>query len=219
MGRPKSVICSSCNKECLKSSYTAHKKKCDAIQSKRLVDCDNCGLKVDRGEYSEHISRCKESTKKVKKVRKVGRPGANGKKTGGGGDGEEDVDAEMQALEAKLARLKQRKQGSKERPIGAAGESKADAPTEEFLDEEEDHRSQCNVCGRRFFEDRIAKHQMICRLNEEKRSKRKLKVKNGMDLRVKDTDFAKYKDPKMRAKVSHLQLKSALFCLQCKLPL
>ena len=61
---------------------------------------------------------------------------------------------------------------------------------------EDDGRIACSCCGRGFNPDRIVAHEDICLRLKEKRAQRKnkLKVKTGEDLRMKNTEFAKYKN-------------------------
>ncbi len=62
--------------------------------------------------------------------------------------------------------------------------------------DEEDGRVACRVCERKFKRDRIAKHQLICAKVSKKEiiRKRKMKVVSGEELRLRGTDFEKYKD-------------------------
>lgn len=62
--------------------------------------------------------------------------------------------------------------------------------------DEEDGRIACRVCERKFKRDRIAKHQLICAKVSKKEiiRKRKMKVVSGEELRLRGTDFEKYKD-------------------------
>ena len=61
---------------------------------------------------------------------------------------------------------------------------------------EDDGRIACSCCGRGFNPDRIVAHEDICLRIKENRAKRKkkLKVKTGEDLRLKDTEFAKFRN-------------------------
>ena len=192
MPRPKSVVCRQCNKECLVTSFAVHQKKCGDMQAKRLVDCPHCGLKVDRGEYSGHITACKKMIKSgVKKHVKKAKPlsaaaiaaaaAVDERAIGGKGGG--GVDDEMARLEAQLNALRQQKG---EQPEGKGDDGAAG-------DEEEDHRFPCQVCGRKFFEDRIARHQQVCFVAQEKRGKKKIKVHNGAEMRTKGTEFAQFR--------------------------
>eukprot|EP00743_Colponemidia_sp_Colp-15_P005445 GILK01005854.1.p1 GENE.GILK01005854.1~~GILK01005854.1.p1 ORF type:complete len:632 (-),score=100.75 GILK01005854.1:118-1968(-) len=54
----------------------------------------------------------------------------------------------------------------------------------------EDGRLPCNICGRKFNKDRIAKHETVC----NKPKKRKLKVWDGSSKRVEGTVFEEFKD-------------------------
>lgn len=182
------MICGSCNKECLATSYAAHQKKCKKMQAARLVDCPSCGLKVDRGEYSSHHTACVESNRGKPKVKK--------KKAAAGAAGGDD---EIQALEAQLLALRQKRAG---------GADKAAAGPEQ-LAEGDDHRIPCETCGRKFFEDRIAKHQLICARSAAK-NKKKIKVKRGQELRTKGTEFVEYIKEARRAKV-----RVCLLCAPC----
>jgi hypothetical protein len=61
---------------------------------------------------------------------------------------------------------------------------------------DDDGRIPCSCCGRKFTAARICLHEDICLRAEEKRikNKKKHKVKLGEDLRLKDTEFLKYKN-------------------------
>lgn len=169
------------------TSYEAHQKKCKKMQSARLVDCPSCGLKVDRGEYSSHHSACVESMRGQPKPKKK-----SSKPSGGGDD-------EIAQLEAQLLALRQKRSVPADKLPKGAAQAGAEAGPEQ-LGDGDDHRIPCTICGRKFFEDRAAKHQLICAKNATRqKGKKKIKPKSGSVLRTKGTEFVEF--TKCRAKV------------------
>jgi hypothetical protein len=67
----------------------------------------------------------------------------------------------------------------------------------EFGEEDgEDGRVPCESCGRKFKRSRVAEHQLICVRHSKREAQRKAKMKvvTGEELRLRDTDFAGYRD-------------------------
>ena len=134
------------------------------------------------------------------------------------GVAEGDVDDEIAAMERKLAALKAAKAGGKKVPDTSSlippnpnVEGPSDTRTGKKIDleaeiqkaamdkapgSEDDGRIPCSCCGRKFNPDRIVTHEDICLRSKEKRmaQKKKIKPKTGEDLRLKNTEFAKYRN-------------------------
>ena len=174
---------------------------------------------MHKNDMSTHEPPCKKRNKgKTLEQRQKAAEKKRLKRLKEQGVAEGDVDDEIAAMERKLAALKAAKAGGKKVPDTSSlippnpnVEGPSDTRTGKKIDleaeiqkaamdkapgSEDDGRIPCSCCGRKFNPDRIVTHEDICLRSKEKRmaQKKKIKPKTGEDLRLKDTEFAKYRN-------------------------
>jgi len=174
---------------------------------------------VHKNDMATHEPACKKRNKgKTLEQRQKAAEKKRLKRLKEQGVAEGDVDDEIAAMERKLAALKAAKAGGRKVPDTSSlippnpnVEGPSDTRTGKKIDleaeiqkaamdkapgSEDDGRIPCSCCGRKFNPDRIVTHEDICLRSKEKRmaQKKKIKPKTGEDLRLKNTEFAKYKN-------------------------
>ena len=174
---------------------------------------------VPKADMNMHLGPCKKRNKNVsmkqkqaklqKKKAKLLRQAA----ADAGVDPNQDVDAQVRAMERKLAALKAAQQTAESVLKNDPNNMKKDSRTGTKIDlmaeieraansidqpegAEADGRIPCSQCGRKFTAARICLHEDIClhAAEKEAKNKKKFKVKTGEDLRLKGTEFAQYKN-------------------------
>jgi hypothetical protein len=219
MPRPQGIICNLCNGEFFKNSYPIHRKKCEKKYVACNTACEFCGRMVPNSDMNMHVGTCKKRNKgvtlkeKEKRLQKKKQKILEQAAKDAGVDPDMDVDQQVRAMERKLAALKaaqksaenainidpnnMKESGRAGKKIDLMAEIEKAANTIECADgADDDGRIPCSCCGRKFTAARICLHEDICLNAEEKRikNKKKHKVKLGEDLRLKDTEFLKYKN-------------------------
>ena len=230
MPRPKGIICNLCNGEFFSSSYPIHRKKCEKKYVACNTSCEYCGRMVPNADMNTHIGSCKKRNKgKTLKQRQAMLQRKQQKllsraADAAGVDPEGDVDAQVRAMERKLAALKAAQQSAaaviKNDPNGPGGgpggnragkkidllaEIEKAANTISNPDAGDDGRIPCSCCGRKFAAARICLHEDICLRSHERtaKNKKKHKVKTGEQLRLKGTEFEKYKDKRVEPVITN----------------
>ena len=222
MPRPKGIVCNLCNGEFFKNSYPIHRKKCEKKYLLINEKCNFCGRMVHKNDMATHEPPCKKRNggKTLEQRQKIAERKRK-KRLKEQGVNEGEVDDEIAAMERKLAALKAAKRGGggakkdvsslippnpndpnagpQDNRVGKKIDLEAEiqkAAMEKAPGSEDDGRIPCSCCGRKFNPDRIVTHEDICLRSKEKRAaqKKKIKPKTGEDLRLKDTEFIKYKN-------------------------
>ncbi|KAA0157878.1 hypothetical protein FNF31_05691 [Cafeteria roenbergensis] len=191
MPPPVFVVCEICGKKFSKRSLGIHQKQCLKKAESSMTHCTICGLPVSKDEYSAHVDDCKRHNPEMARAAAKGKGKA----------------APLTSVVPLHVKKRIESGGAATGPPSAL-----DMPTKAvhnmeipaFVPEdgdEEDGRVACRVCERKFKRDRIAKHQLICAKVSKKEiiRKRKMKVVSGEELRLRGTDFEKYKDSRTDA--------------------
>mmetsp|Transcript_50275 Transcript_50275/g.92913 ORF Transcript_50275/g.92913 Transcript_50275/m.92913 type:complete len:325 (-) Transcript_50275:109-1083(-) len=154
---PRVVICDLCGGKFFPHSIEKHQKVCREKVGVQLHPCPYCGSAVSMLEMDSHILKCSEAKK------------AGAVPTG-----------QSAALERRLKNNKERQAkgippDATDKPLGASSSGNPDMPAE--FAESDDVRVECQVCGRKFAFDRVAKHQAICTKINNKKPRRPFEVK------------------------------------------
>lgn len=188
MPPPRTILCEICNGKFFKSSLAIHKKQCAKKHIAATTNCPVCGLQISNDEYQSHVPACKDANRDYA-ARTKGKKAGKGKVPSNsrllqGTSRATEMALKVLAGEDTSPPPEPRLKGGELDFEAIAAQAAAQAP-------EEDYRVSCDVCGRKFNGDRIAKHQMICMKTSGKKRKQ---FKSAEQSRLEGTDFWEYRN-------------------------